>query len=36
MLMVEGILNFVKELKIRNESLFYFGFFLLPIWHVKI
>jgi len=22
--MVEGILNFVRELKIRNESLFYF------------
>ena len=23
--MIEGILNFIKELKIRNEALFYFG-----------
>jgi len=27
--MIEGILNFIKELKIRNESLFYFGLFCL-------
>jgi hypothetical protein len=29
--MIEGILNFMKELKIRNESLFYFGLFCLFI-----
>jgi hypothetical protein len=29
--MVEGILSFIKELKIRNESLFYFGFFCLSL-----
>ena len=29
--MVEGILNFIKELKIRNESLFYFGLFCLSL-----
>ena len=29
--MVEGILNFVKELKIRNESLFYFGLFCISL-----
>jgi hypothetical protein len=28
---VTGILNFVKELKIRNESLFYFGLFCLSL-----
>ena len=27
--MIEGILNFIKELKISNESLFYFGLFCL-------
>jgi hypothetical protein len=29
--MIEGILNFIKELKIRNESLFYFGLFCLSL-----
>lgn len=29
--MTEGILNFIKELKIRNESLFYFGLFCLSL-----
>ena len=29
--MVEGILNFIKELKIRNEPLFYFGLFCLSL-----
>jgi hypothetical protein len=29
--MVEGILNFIEELKIRNESLFYFGLFCLSL-----
>ena len=29
--MFEGILNFIKELKIRNEYLFYFGLFYLSL-----
>ena len=29
--MIEGILNFIKELKIRNEYLFYFGLFCLSL-----
>ena len=29
--MIEGILNFIKDLKIRNESLFYFGLFCLSL-----
>ncbi len=29
--MIEGILNFIRELKIRNESLFYFGLFCLSL-----
>ena len=29
--MIGGILNFIKELKIRNESLFYFGLFCLSL-----
>ena len=29
--MITGILNFIKELKIRNESLFYFGLFCLSL-----
>ena len=28
---ITGILNFIKELKIRNESLFYFGLFCLSL-----
>ena len=31
MVMIEGTLNFIKELKIRNESLFYFGLFCLSL-----
>jgi len=31
MIMIEGTLNFIKELKIRNESLFYFGLFCLSL-----
>ena len=27
--MIEGIISFIKELKIRNEDLFYFGLFCL-------
>jgi len=29
--MIEGIFSFIKELKIRNESLFYFGLFCLSL-----
>jgi len=29
--MIEGILNFIQELKLRNESLFYFGLFCLSL-----